>query len=40
MHPVHGYQMLNGERRYKSKIMFRSFVDYFPPLRFLSRFWK
>lgn len=37
MHPVHGYQMLNGERRHKSRIMFLSLGTYFAPLRFVRR---
>ncbi len=37
MHPIHGYQLLNGERRHKSRIMHRSLATYFPPFRFLWR---
>ncbi len=33
MHPIHGYQMLNGVRRHRARIMFGSMRGFFAPLR-------
>jgi len=33
MHPIHGYQMLNGVRRYRARIMFGSMKGFFLPWR-------
>lgn len=37
MHPTLGYQLLNGVRRYKSRIMYRSLSNGFEPLNILQR---